>query len=119
MALIGTLPSRTATWPTSDQYAWSARVRAVVVGAVALALAIVSAAAIGLTDGRTPLVVLLSVALVTLAVLARPIAGVYIVFASAILFEQYEIVGITTITTQLHMFQNISGYTDIPLCLRA
>jgi hypothetical protein len=106
-------------WPTSDQYAASSRVRAVLVGALGLVLAMVAAAAIVATDGRSPLVVVLPVALVALAVMARPIAGVYIVFASAILFEQYEIVGITTITTQLHMFQNISGYTDIPLRLSA
>jgi hypothetical protein len=119
MALIGTLAWRPATWPTSDDYARSARIRTVLVGVFGLVLAAVVAAAIVATDGRTPLVVLLPIALVTLAVVARPITGVYIVFASAILFEQYEIVGITPITTQFHIFQNISGYTDIPLRLSA
>jgi O-antigen ligase/polysaccharide polymerase Wzy-like membrane protein len=119
VAMIGTFPSRASTWPTSDRYASSARTRTVLVGALGIALALVSAAVIVASDGPNLLVVLLPVVLVALAVLARPIVGVYLVFAAAILFEQYEITGLTPITTQFHIFQNISGYTDLPIRVSA
>src|SRR5437773_2055324 len=69
------------------------------------------------TDGQMLLLVPLVAALVGLAILAHPHVGVYLLFAVAILFEQWAIPGLEPITAQTRVFQNISTYTPIPLRL--
>ncbi|TMK28518.1 MAG: hypothetical protein E6G64_09010, partial [Actinobacteria bacterium] len=63
------------------------------------------------------LVLPLAAALVVVGVWRHPLLGVYLVFGSALLFEQFEILGITPLTGQTRIFQNISSYTPTPLRL--
>jgi hypothetical protein len=79
--------------------------------AVAYAFAIVSSGGNGL------LVVPLVGAIVVLGVFAHPAIGLYVLFASAILFEQFTIAGITPLTYQARFFVNINAYTPIPIRL--
>ena len=58
-------------------------------------------------------------ALVALAVLARPVVGVYLLLGAAILFEQWPITGLEPLTAQTHIFENLSGFSDVPLRLSA
>lgn len=105
----------TTPWPSSDVYASRARRRPVVVGSLALALAGAYAVAIVASDGAPALLVPLVAALVGLAVLVRPATGVYLLFGEALLFEQYQIAGLSSITAMTHIYENISSYTSIPL----
>jgi hypothetical protein len=111
------LPARAAPWPTSEQYAASLRRKTFIVSAVGLALAMVYAIAIVVTEGKALLLAPLVGLLIAVAICARPLVGVYLAFGAAILFEQYGIIGISPITTSLHFFQNLSSYTDIPIRL--
>jgi hypothetical protein len=89
------------------------------VGASALGVAIAYAFAIVSTDGDVRLAVLLVLVLVGLSVAIRPLIGLYLIFGAAVLFEQYEVTGLEPITSQAHVFQNLSGYTDLPIRLSA
>lgn len=72
-------------------------------------------AVIVLTEGQ-PLLAIAPVALLLCAaVFARPIVGVYAAVAAALLFEQWGIVGLDSLTAQSHFFDNISGFTSIDL----
>ena len=104
-------------WRTSDEYAVRAARVPIVIGGLALVLALAYTAAIVKTDGQMLLLVPLVAALVGLAILAHPDVGVYLLFAVAILFEQWAIPGLEPITAQTRVFQNISTYTPIPLRL--
>lgn len=80
----------------------------------ALALATAYAAAIVRTEGDPVLLLPIVAAIVVVAVLANPAIGLYALFASALLFEQHWITGLTPIT-QTRIYQNISTYTAVPL----
>ena len=58
-------------------------------------------------------------ALVALAVLFRPVVGVYLLFGAAILLEQWPITGLEPLTAQTRFFENLSGFSDVPLRLSA
>jgi len=86
--------------------------------ALALALATAYAVAIVRSGGDGLLVVPLIGAIVVLGAFVHPALGLYVLFGSAILFEQFTIEGgIVPITTQTRFFQNINAYTPIPLRL--
>jgi hypothetical protein len=65
------------------------------------------------------LLVLLVGALVTVAVFVRPILGLYLLFPAAILFEQFEIIGLAPLTAQTHYFQSLWAFTGVPVPLSA
>jgi hypothetical protein len=110
-----TIVARADLWRTSEWYASRARRREVAVGVIALAVAMAFTVAIIATRGEPLLLAPLALTLVLVAVLARPVVGVFLLFGVAILFEQFEITGLAPITASSHVFQNISGYTPIPL----
>jgi len=102
---------------TSDWYASRARRRSLIAAAIAIALAGAYAAAIVATEGDGRLVIPVVAILVVFAILANPAVGIYLLFAAGILFEQFPITGLTPITSQTHIFANLSEYTDFPLRL--
>lgn len=77
------------------------------------------AAALITTEGDAFVAAPLIGALVTLAVLARPIVGVYLLLGAAILFEQWDIAGLAPLTAGTHFYENLSGFSDVPLRLSA
>ncbi len=79
-------------------------------------LAIAYSAAILLSGDALLLVPLLG-AVVVVAIAARPVVGVYLLFGIAILLEQFVILGLQPITVGTHVYQNLSAYTEIPLRL--
>ena len=88
-----------------------------VLTALSLALAAAYAVAIVRTGGDALLLFPLIGAIVVLAVLAHPVVGLYVLFGSAILFEQFLVPGLSPITQYSRIFQNLSVYTPIPLRL--
>jgi hypothetical protein len=82
-----------------------------VLSAVAYAYAIVD------SGGNALLLMPLIGAIVVLGVFAHPAIGLYVLFGSAILFEQFTIAGITPLTYQMRFFVNINAYTPIPIRL--
>ncbi len=107
----------TLTWRTSDWYASRISRGTIVGAALAIALAIVYAVALVATDGEVLLLVPLAAVIVTVAVVAHPPAGVYLLFGAALLFEQFAIQGLAPLTAQAHVIENISEYTPIPVRL--
>lgn len=71
------------------------------------------------TEGEPYLVTVVIGALVGLAVFVRPIIGLYLLFAAAVVLEQFEITGLAPLTAQTHFFQNLSGFSNVPLRLSA
>lgn len=69
------------------------------------------------TDGEPLLVAPLVGALVALAVFARPVVGLYLLFGAALLLEQFEISGLSPLTAQTHFFENLTTFSVIPLRL--
>jgi O-antigen ligase len=106
-----------AGWRLSDWYALRARRRHIIACALALAFAALYAAAIVASDGNAILVVSLVALLVALVVMTNTTVGLYLLFGAAILFEQWEVAGVTPITANARLFQNLSAYTPIPLRL--
>lgn len=100
-----------AHWPPGT------RRSSLVLGGVAVALAVAYAAAIVKTGGDVVLLVPLFIAIVAVAVLAHPIVGLYLLFGAALLFEQFLIAGLSPITQYSRVFQNVSAYTPLPLRL--
>jgi hypothetical protein len=88
-----------------------------VLAMLSLALAAAYAVAIVRSGGDALLLVPLIGGLVVLGVLAHPAVGVYVLFGSAILFEQFLVPGLTPFTQYSRIFQNLSVYTPIPLRL--
>jgi O-antigen ligase len=103
----------------SDRYAALAQHRSAIAGAVALVVGCAFALAIVFTDAAPLLLAGLVAALVTLAVVVRPVSGVYLLFGGAILFEQAGIPGVDSITEQVHFFKQLDSFTPIPLRLSA
>src|SRR5687768_18057571 len=86
-----------------------------ILGAAALALAAAYAVAIVRSGGDILLLFPLIGALVVLGVLAHPAVGLYVLFGSALLFEQFLVPGLSPVTQYSRIFQNLSVYTPIPL----
>ena len=108
---------RLATIPPSDTYAKRARRASLVLGTLCIAIAVVYAALIVLTEGQPVLLAPLLVALVGLAVITRPIVGVYLLFGAALLFEQTDVPGVAPLTDQSHIWQRLDFFTGIPVPL--
>jgi hypothetical protein len=100
---------------SSDWYASRARRRSLIAASIAIVVAGAYAGAIVATEGDGRLVLPLVAILVVFAVLANPAVGVYMLFGAGLLFEQFTITGLAPITSQTHIFENLSEYTDIPL----
>src|SRR5688572_3062258 len=94
-------------WRIGGHRPWNAPRASIVLGALALILAIAYAAAIVTTGGEVLLLAPLVGAIVVLAVLTHPAIGLYVLFAVAMLFEQMWITGLSPIT-QTRIFQNLS-----------
>ena len=69
-----------AAWPSSDRYATRATRARLVLGIVALAVAILYAGTIAASGGELMLVPPLAVAVVVVLVIAHPVVGVYLLF---------------------------------------
>jgi O-Antigen ligase len=106
-----------ARWRSSDWYAAHARRIRVALGVAAAALAVFYAIAIFENEGDLLLLAPLGAALVGLAIVRCPVLGVYLVFGSALAFEQVEISGLAPITAYTRVFQNLSAYSSIPIRL--
>lgn len=90
----------------------------------ALALSAIGVLAAGgyavalLRSGGDPLLAAPFVAtLVVVAVFIRPIVGVYVLFGCALLFEQFDISGLTPLTAQTHFYENLTSFSWIPIRL--
>jgi hypothetical protein len=83
----------------------------------ALTIAVAYAFAIVNSDGNALLVVPLVAAIVVIGVFAHPAIGMYVLFGSAILFEQFTIAGIVPFTYLVRFFVNVNAYTPIPIRL--
>jgi O-antigen ligase/polysaccharide polymerase Wzy-like membrane protein len=84
---------------------------------VCIVLAAAYAIAILRNEAAPILAAVLAAAVVGFIVLVRPIAGVYLLFGAAILFEQFEITGLAPLTAQTHFFENLSSWSQVPLRL--
>jgi len=115
--VIGQSAYATAPWPHSDSLARAGfRIRLVAAIAVVL-LAGAFAAAVVVSDGSPYLVAPFAAAFCGIALLVWPRSGLYVLFGAAILLEEWGIAGLNPITTETHFFQNISGYSAIPIRL--
>jgi hypothetical protein len=86
---------------------------------LAIVVAGAYAAALIAANGEPLLAAPLVGALVAVAVLYRPVVGVYLLLGAGLLFEQWQITGLDPLTAQTHFFENLSGFSDIPLRLSA
>ena len=86
-----------------------------VLAGLSLGLAVAYAIAIVRSGGDPLLLIPLIGALAVLVVLSHPAVGLYVLFGSALLFEQFLVPGLTPITQYSRIFQNLSVYTPIPL----
>jgi hypothetical protein len=102
---------------TSDSFALRDGLTRGIAGGLFAILAIAYAIAIVSTEGDPFLLVPLATALIVVVVLARPAAGIYLLLAAAMLFEQFDVRGVSPITSQARVFQNISAYSEIPIRL--
>ena len=106
-----------AAWTTREVRGLRHPSASSVLAALSLALAAAYAVAIVRSGGDALLLVPLIGALVVLGVLAHPAVGLYVLFGSAILFEQFLVPGLSPITQYSRIFQNLSVYTPIPVRL--
>ncbi|TMG42096.1 MAG: hypothetical protein E6H91_17380 [Chloroflexi bacterium] len=90
-----------------------------VLGGLVVMLAGAYAATLVATEGEPLLVAPLIGAVLGMAVFVRPALGLYMLFAAAILLEQFEITGLDPLTARTHFFQNLSGFSSVPLRLSA
>jgi hypothetical protein len=106
-----------ATWRSSDHYASRSRRASRVAAGLSFCVALAYAIAIAATRGDLLLLAPLAGALLLVLVIARPVVGLYVLFAGALVLEQFDVPGISPITAQTRFFHNISAYTPIPLRL--
>ena len=111
------LGARAGGWRAGDWYAARTRRASIVLGGLALALALAYAIAIVASEGDPWLVLPLIALVIVLGICAHPVAGVFLVFATVILFEQFSIPFLSPITADTHIYENLSEYTPIPLRL--
>jgi hypothetical protein len=86
-----------------------------VLAALSLALAAAYAVAIVRSGGDALLLIPLIGALAVVGILVHPAVGLYVLFGSALLFEQFLVPGLSPVTQYSRIFQNLSVYTPIPL----
>ena len=100
--------------PSAEAFARRSDIaRGLGIGAL-LCVVLAYAVALIATDGSPYLVIPFAAGLVVLVLFMYPRLGVFTLFGAAILVEEWGIAGIEPIT-QIHFFQNVSGYTSIPL----
>jgi hypothetical protein len=104
-----------AAWTTREVRGLRHPSASSVLAGLSLALAVAYAVAIVRSGGDALLLIPLIGALVVLGVLAHPAVGLYVLFGSALLFEQFLVPGLSPITQYSRIFQNLSAYTPIPL----
>src|SRR5438445_660941 len=117
VAMSVLLGARAGGWRAGDWYAARTRRASIVLGGLALALALAYAIAIVASEGDPWLVLPLIALVIVLGICAHPVAGVFLVFATVILFEQFSIPFLSPITADTHIYENLSEYTPIPLRL--
>jgi hypothetical protein len=113
------LTGYTGAWPTADALARAGAIRRALAIAAVIAMTVAYATAVIATEGSPYFVLPFVGTLVGLALMVWPRLGLYTLFAAALLLEEWGIAGLEPITGQLHFFQNVSGYTPIPLRLSA
>src|SRR5437867_8692885 len=91
--------------------------RTVIFGAISLLCAAAYAFAIVASGGDVMLLLPLAGAIVVLGICAYPTLGLFVLFASAILFEQVRLSGIEPPITETKFFVNINAYTPLPIRL--
>jgi hypothetical protein len=106
---------------TAESRAEAARARraSLVLVGLTIVLAGAYAATLVVFEGEPLLIAPLVGALIGAAVFVRPILGVYLLFAAAILLEQFEITGLSPLTARTHFFENLSGFSTVPVRLSA
>ena len=109
--------SALAAWTTREAQGLRHPSASSVLAGLSLALAAAYAVAIVRSGGDALLLVPLIGALAVLGILAHPAVGIYVLFGSAILFEQFLVPGLSPITQYSRIFQNLSVYTPIPIRL--
>src|SRR3954453_17489369 len=115
--MSATARSGLGAWTTREMRGLRHPTSSPVLPALSLALAVIYAIAIVRSGGDVLLLFPLIAALVVLAVLAHPAVGLYVLFGSAILFEQFLVPGLSPVTQYSRVFQNLSAYTPIPIRL--
>jgi hypothetical protein len=101
-----------------EEMARARRAPLYVVGLVVV-VAVAYAATVIASKGEPLLAAPLVGTLVAFAVLFRPVVGVYLLLGAALLFEQWPITGLEPLTAQTHFFENLSGFSDLPLRVSA
>jgi hypothetical protein len=88
-------------------------------GGLVVVVAGAYAATLVATEGEPLLLVPLVGALVGVAVFLRPVLGLYLLFGAGILFEQFEITGLSPLTARTHFFESVARFSQVPLPLSA
>jgi hypothetical protein len=96
-----------------------ARRAPLMLGGVTIVVAGAYAATLLVFEGEPLLIAPLIGALVGVAVFVWPMLGLYLLFAAALLLEQFEITGLSPLTARTHFFENLSGFSTVPLRLSA
>jgi hypothetical protein len=109
----------TAAWRASGAELARVRRTSLYLCGVVTAIAGAYAATLIATEGDPLLAAPLVGAFVAIAVFTRPLLGVYLLLAAAILFEQWPVAGVDPLTAQTHFYENLSQFSDIPLRLSA
>lgn len=107
----------TGGWPDSQTLARHGSARGFVIACGVMLIAGGYAAAVIRSGGAAALAAPFAGALCGIALFVWPRSGLYALLGAAVLFEEWGIAGIDPFTAQLHVFQNFSGYSDIPLRL--
>jgi hypothetical protein len=109
----------TGGWQTADALARSGMVKRALIIAALITGTVAYAAAVITTQGSPYFVLPFVAALAGVALMVWPRLGLYTLFGAALLLEEWGIAGLEPITGQLHFFQNVSGYSPIPIRLSA
>jgi hypothetical protein len=106
-------------WAADAQSVTRARSVSLLACGLVIAIATAYAATLVVTEGEPLFVAPLVGAIVGVAVFGRPVLGVYLLFGASVLLEEFGILGLSPLTAQTHFFQNISGFSDLPVRLSA